>query len=205
MHDIAIEDHIFLALKAEFAGFLGPGFAVVFDVILIANSFRTDEALFEIRVDDAGGGGHLSASRFGTGAGLFGADCEVVHYTASAGSRSIRCVEFEATRRTSLDELPQFLNVIVGTMSIVGPRPHAVSHNEQYRKVIDGYMIRHKVKPGITGWAQVNGWRGDTDTEEKIQKRVDYDIDYINRWSLGFDLKIILKTIFVVIIGQNAY
>ncbi len=111
-------------------------------------------------------------------------------------------------RRTSLDELPQFLNVLTGEMSIVGPRPHATEAKAAgmlYEDVVNQYAARHKVKPGITGWAQVNGWRGDTDTEEKIQKRVDYDIDYINRWSLGFDLKIILKTIFVVIIGQNAY
>jgi Undecaprenyl-phosphate glucose phosphotransferase len=111
-------------------------------------------------------------------------------------------------RRTSLDELPQFLNVLTGEMSIVGPRPHATEAKAAgalYEDVVYQYAARHKVKPGITGWAQVNGWRGDTDTEEKIQKRVDYDIDYINRWSLVFDLKIILKTIFVVIIGQNAY
>lgn len=111
-------------------------------------------------------------------------------------------------RRTSLDELPQFFNVITGEMSIVGPRPHATEAKAAgilYENVVDQYAARHKVKPGITGWAQVNGWRGDTDTEEKIQKRVDYDIDYINRWSLLFDLKIILKTIFVVIKGENAY
>jgi Undecaprenyl-phosphate glucose phosphotransferase len=111
-------------------------------------------------------------------------------------------------RRTSLDELPQLLNVLTGEMSIVGPRPHATEAKAAgvlYEDVVYQYAARHKVKPGITGWAQVNGWRGDTDTEEKIQKRVDYDIDYINRWSLALDLKIILKTIFVVIIGQNAY
>ncbi|MDD5462575.1 MAG: undecaprenyl-phosphate glucose phosphotransferase [Methylococcales bacterium] len=111
-------------------------------------------------------------------------------------------------RRTSLDELPQFLNVLTGEMSIVGPRPHATEAKAAgalYEDIVYQYAARHKVKPGITGWAQVNGWRGDTDTEEKIQKRVDYDIDYINQWSLVLDLKIILKTIFVVIIGQNAY
>ncbi|MGR9012443.1 MAG: undecaprenyl-phosphate glucose phosphotransferase [Gammaproteobacteria bacterium] len=111
-------------------------------------------------------------------------------------------------RRTSLDELPQFINVLTGEMSIVGPRPHATQAKAAgmlYENVVYQYAARHKVKPGITGWAQVNGWRGDTDTEEKIQKRVDYDIEYINRWSLLFDLKIILKTVFVVIRGQNAY
>lgn len=111
-------------------------------------------------------------------------------------------------RRTSLDELPQFLNVLTGEMSIVGPRPHAMeakAAGQLYEDVVFQYAARHKVKPGITGWAQVNGWRGETDTEEKIHKRVEYDIDYINRWSLFFDLTIILRTIFVVIKGQNAY
>jgi putative colanic acid biosynthesis UDP-glucose lipid carrier transferase len=108
-------------------------------------------------------------------------------------------------RRTSLDELPQFLQVLTGTMSIVGPRPHAVAHNEQYRSLIQGYMRRHKVKPGITGWAQVHGWRGETDTVEKMEKRVQYDLEYINRWNLGLDLKIILMTFRTVLRRQNAY
>ncbi len=108
-------------------------------------------------------------------------------------------------RRTSLDELPQFINVLQGRMSIVGPRPHAVAHNEQYRKLIHGYMLRHMVKPGITGWAQVNGWRGETDTIEKMAKRVQYDLYYINNWSLWLDLKIILMTVFGGMRGQNAY
>jgi putative colanic acid biosysnthesis UDP-glucose lipid carrier transferase len=108
-------------------------------------------------------------------------------------------------RRTSLDELPQFINVLQGQMSIVGPRPHAVAHNEQYRKLIHGYMLRHKVKPGITGWAQVNGWRGETDTMEKMEMRVKYDLDYINNWSLWLDLKIIVMTAFVGMRGKNAY
>ncbi|HCO1727002.1 TPA: exopolysaccharide biosynthesis polyprenyl glycosylphosphotransferase, partial [Escherichia coli] len=90
-------------------------------------------------------------------------------------------------RRTSLDELPQFFNVLFGQMSVVGPRPHAVSHNEQYRTLIKGYMLRHKVKPGITGLAQVNGWRGETDTLDKMQKRVEYDLLYIRNWSIWLD------------------
>lgn len=101
-------------------------------------------------------------------------------------------------RRTSLDELPQFINVLQGRMSIVGPRPHAVAHNEMYRKLIKSYMIRHKVKPGITGWAQVNGLRGETETIEKMKARIEYDLDYLRHWSLKFDLAIIWKTIFVV-------
>ena len=108
-------------------------------------------------------------------------------------------------RRTSLDELPQFFNVLMGDMSVVGPRPHAVAHNEEYRKQVDYYMLRHKVKPGITGWAQVNGWRGETDTLEKMAMRVQYDLDYIRHWSLWFDIKIIFLTIFKGFINKNAY
>lgn len=108
-------------------------------------------------------------------------------------------------RRTSLDELPQFIQVLTGQMSIVGPRPHAVLHNEQYRSLIQGYMLRHKVKPGITGWAQVNGWRGETDTLEKMEKRVEYDLAYIRNWGLLWDLKIILMTVFGGMRGRNAY
>jgi putative colanic acid biosysnthesis UDP-glucose lipid carrier transferase len=108
-------------------------------------------------------------------------------------------------RRTSLDELPQFINVLQGRMSIVGPRPHAVAHNELYRKLIKGYMVRHKVKPGITGWAQVNGYRGETDTLDKMQGRIDYDLDYLRNWSLQLDIDIILKTIRLVVKDQKAY
>lgn len=108
-------------------------------------------------------------------------------------------------RRTSLDELPQFFNVLKGDMSIVGPRPHAVAHNEIYRKEIRGYMLRHLVKPGITGWAQVNGWRGETDTLDKMEMRVKYDLEYIKYWSMWFDLKIIAMTIFKGFFHKNAY
>lgn len=108
-------------------------------------------------------------------------------------------------RRTSLDELPQFFNVLLGDMSIVGPRPHAVAHNEQYRGQISSYMLRHKVKPGITGWAQVNGWRGETDTLDKMQKRVEHDLAYIHNWSLWWDLKIVFLTVFKGFIHKNAY
>lgn len=108
-------------------------------------------------------------------------------------------------RRSSLDELPQLWNVLQGNMSLVGPRPHAVVHNEQYRKLIDGYMIRHKVRPGITGLAQVNGFRGETDTLEKMSRRVEYDIEYLNHWSLGLDLKILMRTVSLVIRDRFAY
>ncbi|MBW8191449.1 undecaprenyl-phosphate glucose phosphotransferase [Neiella marina] len=108
-------------------------------------------------------------------------------------------------RRTSLDELPQFINVLQGSMSVVGPRPHAVSHNEQYRAVINGYMLRHHMKPGITGWAQINGWRGETDTLEKMEKRVEFDLAYIRNWTVWLDLKIVFKTIFKGFTGTNAY
>ncbi len=108
-------------------------------------------------------------------------------------------------RRTSLDELPQFFNVLQGSMSIVGPRPHAVAHNEEYRQLISGYMLRHKVKPGITGWAQINGWRGETDTLDKMAKRIEFDLAYIRNWSLLLDLKIVYWTIFRGFVGSNAY
>jgi putative colanic acid biosynthesis UDP-glucose lipid carrier transferase len=108
-------------------------------------------------------------------------------------------------RKYSLDELPQFVNVLQGRMSVVGPRPHAVAHNEMYRKLIRGYMIRHKVKPGITGWAQVNGLRGETDTLEKMRSRIEYDLSYLRNWSLQLDLQIVLKTILVVLRSPDAY
>jgi putative colanic acid biosysnthesis UDP-glucose lipid carrier transferase len=108
-------------------------------------------------------------------------------------------------RKTSLDELPQFINVLQGRMSIVGPRPHAVAHNEMYRKLIKGYMLRHKVKPGITGWAQVNGYRGETETLEKMQGRIDCDLDYLRHWSLRLDLYIIFRTVHLVFGDSKAY
>jgi putative colanic acid biosynthesis UDP-glucose lipid carrier transferase len=108
-------------------------------------------------------------------------------------------------RRTSLDELPQFVNVLQGRMSIVGPRPHAVAHNEFYRKQIKGYMVRHKVKPGITGWAQVNGFRGETETLDKMQGRIDCDLDYLRHWSLGLDIHIIFRTVRLVLKDHKAY
>jgi putative colanic acid biosynthesis UDP-glucose lipid carrier transferase len=120
-----------------------------------------------------------------------------------ADSRVTRVGRF--LRRTSLDELPQLLNVLGGSMSLVGPRPHAVAHNELYRKVIIGYMIRHKVRPGITGWAQVNGLRGETDTVDKMERRVYYDLDYLNNWSVLLDLRILFRTIQIVLRDRNAY
>jgi putative colanic acid biosynthesis UDP-glucose lipid carrier transferase len=107
-------------------------------------------------------------------------------------------------RKTSLDELPQFLNVLEGKMSIVGPRPHAVAVNEQYRKLISGYMIRHKVKPGITGWAQVNGYRGGDDLVH-MQHRIEYDLDYLRNWNLQLDIYIIFRTIKVVFNDTKAF
>ena len=108
-------------------------------------------------------------------------------------------------RRTSLDELPQFINVLQGRMSVVGPRPHAVSHNEAYRQIIKGYMVRHKVKPGITGWAQVNGLRGETDTVDKMRARVEYDLEYLRNWNLALDLQIIARTVLLVVHDRNAF
>ncbi|MFV8782793.1 undecaprenyl-phosphate glucose phosphotransferase [Microbulbifer sp. SA54] len=108
-------------------------------------------------------------------------------------------------RRTSLDELPQFFNVLQGSMSIVGPRPHAVAHNEEYRRLVSGYMLRHKVKPGITGLAQINGFRGETDTLDKMSRRVEQDLEYIRRWSILLDLRIVFLTIFKGFFNKNAY
>ena len=108
-------------------------------------------------------------------------------------------------RRTSLDELPQFINVLRGEMSVVGPRPHAIEHNEIYKEVIDRYMLRHRVKPGITGWAQINGFRGQTDTVEKMRKRIEFDIFYIRNWSFRLDLHIILRTALHGWTGREAF
>jgi putative colanic acid biosynthesis UDP-glucose lipid carrier transferase len=108
-------------------------------------------------------------------------------------------------RRTSLDELPQIFNVLQGKMSFVGPRPHAVAHNEMYRKLISGYMVRHKVRPGITGWAQVNGLRGETETLDKMRRRIEFDIDYMNHWSIWLDLKILFRTLLIVLRDSQAY
>ena len=111
-------------------------------------------------------------------------------------------------RRTSLDELPQFLNVLRGSLSLVGPRPHATkakAEDQLYFDIVDGYFARHKVKPGITGWAQVSGWRGETDTREKILKRVEHDLYYIENWSLAFDLYILAKTPLAILKGENAF
>jgi Undecaprenyl-phosphate glucose phosphotransferase len=130
-------------------------------------------------------------------------DGDVVRQATRHDSRITKFGAF--LRRTSLDELPQFINVLQGRMSVVGPRPHAVAHNEMYRKLIRGYMIRHKVKPGITGLAQVNGLRGETDTVDKMKARIDYDLAYLRNWSLLLDLQIILKTVVVVLGKQNAY
>ena len=132
--------------------------------------------------------------------------CENGETIAQARQNDARVTPLGAfLRKTSLDELPQFINVLQGRMSIVGPRPHAVAHNEMYRKLIKGYMIRHKVKPGITGWAQVNGCRGETETLEKMKQRVDFDLEYLRRWSLALDLRIILRTVRLIRKDPNAY
>jgi Undecaprenyl-phosphate glucose phosphotransferase len=108
-------------------------------------------------------------------------------------------------RRTSLDELPQFINVLRGEMSVVGPRPHALEHDDQYRKVVDGYIHRYRIKPGITGWAQVNGFRGETDRVEKMRSRVEYDLYYLKNWSFWLDMRIVLATVVKGMRHRNAY
>jgi putative colanic acid biosynthesis UDP-glucose lipid carrier transferase len=132
--------------------------------------------------------------------------CEDGPIVAQATKHDTRVTPLGAfLRRTSLDELPQIFNVLEGKMSFVGPRPHAVAHNEEYRKQINGYMIRHKVRPGITGWAQVNGLRGETSTVDKMHRRVQYDLDYLKNWSLWLDLKILARTALTVLNDRQAY
>lgn len=130
-------------------------------------------------------------------------DSDNVKQATKGDSRITRFGEF--LRRTSLDELPQFFNTLQGTMSIVGPRPHAVAHNELYRSLIKGYMLRHNVKPGITGLAQIRGFRGETDTIDKMEKRIRSDLEYIHYWSVWMDIEIIFTTIFKGFINKNAY
>ena len=121
-------------------------------------------------------------------------------------ARDIRVTRVGAfIRRTSIDELPQLLNILLGSMSFVGPRPHASGHNKEYRGLIKGYMLRHKVKPGLTGWAQIHGFRGETDTLDKMEKRVQYDLDYLRNWNVMLDIYIVLRTVYVVVTGKNAY
>jgi putative colanic acid biosysnthesis UDP-glucose lipid carrier transferase len=132
--------------------------------------------------------------------------CEDGAVVTQATRNDQRVTRFGAfMRKTSLDELPQFFNSLGGSMSIVGPRPHAVSHNETYRKLIKGYMVRHKVKPGITGWAQVCGYRGETETIDKMEKRIEHDLEYLRTWSITLDLWIIIKTLLVVVTDRRAY
>ncbi len=132
--------------------------------------------------------------------------CEDGDIVPQATKNDVRVTPFgHFLRRTSLDELPQFINVLQGKMSIIGPRPHAVSHNEFYRKQINGYMLRHKVRPGITGLAQISGFRGETDTLEKMSGRIRCDLEYICNWSLALDCRIFLITIFKSFVSEQAY
>jgi Undecaprenyl-phosphate glucose phosphotransferase len=108
-------------------------------------------------------------------------------------------------RRTSLDELPQFFNVLRGEMSVVGPRPHAIEHDTLYQDIVDGYIHRYRIKPGISGWAQVNGFRGETDSIEKMEKRVEYDLYYLSNWSFALDMRIVLMTVAKGLVHRNAY
>jgi Undecaprenyl-phosphate glucose phosphotransferase len=127
----------------------------------------------------------------------------VVRQATRGDSRVTRVGAF--LRRTSLDELPQFFNVLRGEMSVVGPRPHAIEHDDQYRTIVDGYIHRYRIKPGITGWAQVNGFRGETDGVEKMQARVDHDLYYLRNWSFGLDMRIVLATVARGFVHRNAY
>ena len=134
------------------------------------------------------------------------ADAEAAKLVTKGDPRVTRVGRF--IRKTSLDELPQFFNVLKGDLSLVGPRPHAMKAKAEerlYSEVVDGYFARHRVKPGVTGWAQIHGWRGETDTEEKIQRRVEHDLYYIDNWSVMLDLYIVLMTPFALLKGENAY
>jgi undecaprenyl-phosphate glucose phosphotransferase len=132
--------------------------------------------------------------------------CEDGDEVVQAKKNDMRVTKLGAIlRKTSLDELPQFINVLQGHMSVVGPRPHAVAHNETYRKIVNYYMLRHKVKPGVTGLAQVNGYRGETDTLDKMEKRVEFDLEYIRSWSVWLDVKIVILTVFKGVTGSNVY
>jgi putative colanic acid biosysnthesis UDP-glucose lipid carrier transferase len=132
--------------------------------------------------------------------------CEDGPVAVQAVKNDPRVTRFGAIlRKTSMDELPQLFNVWTGGMSLVGPRPHPNALNEKFRVRVDGYMLRHKVKPGMTGYAQVNGWRGETDTDEKMEKRIEFDLRYIREWSLWLDIKILLQTPLEVVFGKNAY
>ncbi|MGH8221526.1 MAG: undecaprenyl-phosphate glucose phosphotransferase, partial [Woeseiaceae bacterium] len=130
-------------------------------------------------------------------------DGDVVRQATKSDSRVTKLGAF--LRRYSLDELPQFVNVLQGRMSVVGPRPHAIAHNEEYRRLIKGYMIRHKVNPGMTGLAQVSGFRGETNTVEDMARRVECDLDYLRNWSLALDLRIIARTAMVILSDKKAY
>lgn len=177
------------------------GLAPVFAVIAVAIKLDSKGAVF-FRQDRYGlDGKRIGVYKFRSMSVM---DNDAVVKQATKNDRRITKVG-AFLRKTSLDELPQFFNVLMGDMSVVGPRPHAVAHNEEYRKRVDYYMLRHKVRPGITGWAQINGWRGETDTLEKMEKRIEYDLDYIRHWSIWFDVKIIFWTFFKGFVNKNAY
>jgi len=132
-----------------------------------------------------------------------GADAGTVRQVRRDDDRVTRVGRF--LRRSSLDELPQLFNVLRGDMSLVGPRPHAIAHDRHYAELIDGYLGRHRVKPGITGWAQVHGYRGETRTVEDMRRRIEFDLHYIDNWSLALDLRILLRTPLTGFVHDNAY
>jgi len=146
-------------------------------------------------------GKHFNIYKFRTMSVL--EDGSTVNQATQSDSRVTRVGKW--LRRTSVDELPQLLNILSGSMSLVGPRPHALAHDNHFLKVVRNYAFRHHVKPGLTGWAQVNGYRGPTPTEAEIRNRVDCDLWYIDNWSLRLDFWIIVRTVLVVMRGHNAY
>ncbi|MGI9373648.1 MAG: sugar transferase, partial [Hyphomicrobiales bacterium] len=133
-------------------------------------------------------------------------NCDVPGKTVQATEDDPRVTRVgKYLRRLSLDELPQIFNVLNGTMSLVGPRPHALDHNEEFAERVRGYFARHRVKPGITGLAQVNGYRGPTDTTEKLEGRIQNDIFYVENWTLSLDFQILIRTVIVCLFGKNAF
>jgi putative colanic acid biosynthesis UDP-glucose lipid carrier transferase len=171
-------------------------------VIAMAIKFTSDGSILFKQKRLGWNGAEITVYKFRT----MYADCEDYQLVKQAKRDDERVTSLgRFLRKTSLDELPQFINVLQGRMSIVGPRPHAISHNNQFKELVPRYMLRHKVKPGITGWAQIHGYRGETDTLEKMESRVEYDLFYIENMSIWLDLRIIIMTIFKGFVHKNAY
>jgi putative colanic acid biosysnthesis UDP-glucose lipid carrier transferase len=212
---------VFTIIDAPMSG-ITPVLKRLFDIVASGLALLTLLPLFTVVAAwiklDSKGPVFFSQNRWGVGAepfkiykfrsmtqetSLAASDGTTVTQTTKGDMRVTRVGAF--IRRTSIDELPQLLNILKGDMSIIGPRPHAISHNESYRGLVKGYMIRHKIKPGLSGWAQIHGFRGETETLDKMEGRIRYDLDYLRNFSFSLDIYIIYKTVMLVISGKNAY